>query len=171
MRADPPVKHDDPLMPHRFAFRDLKVRVSRPADTTCSWFPRTSKSPATRSGCWRKSRRKSRALIDEHTVAAHERGSCMQCAVPDKMPNHDRIAFFALLGCGLALKSASQPKATPTTDRPAQDLMPVQGAVKNPVKWRGSPMPAAAGTSRCTLKEHVWPSCIGRTLTHLSSYR
>ena len=30
MRADPPVKHDDPLMPHRFAFRDLKVQVSAP---------------------------------------------------------------------------------------------------------------------------------------------
>ena len=24
VRADPPVKHEDPLMPHRFAFRDLK---------------------------------------------------------------------------------------------------------------------------------------------------
>ncbi len=30
VRADPPVKHDDPLMPHRFAFRDLKVQVSTP---------------------------------------------------------------------------------------------------------------------------------------------
>jgi hypothetical protein len=28
VRADPPVKHEDPLMPHRFAFRDLKVRVA-----------------------------------------------------------------------------------------------------------------------------------------------
>ena len=30
VRADPPVKHDDPLMPHRFAFRDLSVRFSAP---------------------------------------------------------------------------------------------------------------------------------------------
>jgi hypothetical protein len=30
VRADPPVKHEDPLMPHRFAFRDLKVRVGAP---------------------------------------------------------------------------------------------------------------------------------------------
>jgi hypothetical protein len=30
VRADPPVKHDDPLMPHRFAFRDLKVSVTSP---------------------------------------------------------------------------------------------------------------------------------------------
>jgi len=30
VRADPPIKHDDPLMPHRFAFRDLSVRFSTP---------------------------------------------------------------------------------------------------------------------------------------------
>ncbi len=30
VRADPPIKHEDPLMPHRFAFRDLKVRVGAP---------------------------------------------------------------------------------------------------------------------------------------------
>ena len=30
VRADPPVKHEDPLMPHRFAFRDLNVRVAAP---------------------------------------------------------------------------------------------------------------------------------------------
>ena len=35
VRADPPVKHDDPLMPHRFAFRDLSISVAAPADTTC----------------------------------------------------------------------------------------------------------------------------------------
>jgi hypothetical protein len=30
VRADPPVKHEDPLMPHRFAFRDLSVRFTAP---------------------------------------------------------------------------------------------------------------------------------------------
>jgi hypothetical protein len=30
VRADPPVKHEDPLMPHRFAFRDLSIRVNAP---------------------------------------------------------------------------------------------------------------------------------------------
>ena len=30
VRADPPVKHDDPLMPHRFAFRDLSISVAAP---------------------------------------------------------------------------------------------------------------------------------------------
>jgi hypothetical protein len=28
--ADPPVTHDDPLMPHRFAFRDLSIRIEAP---------------------------------------------------------------------------------------------------------------------------------------------
>jgi hypothetical protein len=27
VRADPPVAHDDPLMPHRFAFRDLSIPI------------------------------------------------------------------------------------------------------------------------------------------------
>jgi hypothetical protein len=27
VRAEPPIKHDDPLMPHRFAFRDLSIRI------------------------------------------------------------------------------------------------------------------------------------------------
>jgi len=30
VRADPPIKHDDPLMPHRFAFRDLSIRIAAP---------------------------------------------------------------------------------------------------------------------------------------------
>jgi hypothetical protein len=30
VRADPPVKHDDPLMPHRFAFRDLSINIAAP---------------------------------------------------------------------------------------------------------------------------------------------
>jgi hypothetical protein len=30
VRADPPVKHDDPLMPHRFAFRDLSIKIAAP---------------------------------------------------------------------------------------------------------------------------------------------
>jgi hypothetical protein len=30
VRADPPITHDDPLMPHRFAFRDLWIPIETP---------------------------------------------------------------------------------------------------------------------------------------------
>jgi hypothetical protein len=30
VRADPPITHDDPLMPHRFAFRDLSIPINTP---------------------------------------------------------------------------------------------------------------------------------------------